>query len=249
MPFFNWACCCARICLAAQPVFTITPTAVSNTYSGTITFQISGVTTGDTVVIQKFGDVVTNGTIAVGDSLAQQFTLTDNQAGMVIGGVTNLAVPYDNNSAAGTISAALGFPNGDFSQKIVGQYGFILSSPVGHFTPITNLFTVTNFPYAQKITGNIVNSGTNVPYAGVIFFPPRARYDLAEPVAGAVANNLGVYAIQVPPGTYVPMAFKSNFVASYLASPVVTLTNSQTVTTNLMLTNATASISGKLLTH
>jgi hypothetical protein len=233
---------------AAQPVFTITPTAVSNTYIGTITFQIIGIPTGHTVVIQKFGDVVTNGAIAAGDALVQQFNLTDNQTGMVIGGVTNVAVPFDYNSQVGTITAALGFPNGDFSQKIVGQYGFVLSSPVGDFTPITNLFTVTNFPYAQKITGNIVNSGTNVPYASVILFPaPRPGHDLGTPVAGAVANNLGAYSIQVPPGTYVPMAFKSNFVASYSASPVVTLTSSQTVTTNLTLTNATASISGKVV--
>jgi hypothetical protein len=235
---------------AAQPVFTITPTAVSNTYMGPITFQISGIPAGHTVVIQKFGDVVTNGAIAAGDSLVQQFNLTDNQPGMVIGGVTNFAVPFDKNPTNGVITASLPFPNGDFSQKIIGQYGFVLSSPVGDFTPVTNLFTVTNFPFGQTITGTVVSNGTSavIPYAGVIFFPaPRPGHDLGSPVAGAVANNLGVYAIQVPPGTYVPLAFQSNYVASYAASPVVTLTNGQTITTNLTMTVATASISGKVV--
>jgi hypothetical protein len=235
---------------AAQPVFTITPNAVSNTYIGTITFQITGIPAGHAVVIQKFGDVVTNGAIAAGDALAQQFNLTDNQPGMVIGGVTNFAVPFDNNSTTGAITAALNFPNGDFSQKIVGQYGFVLSSPVGDFTPMTNLFTVTNFPYAQKITGTVLSNGTStaLPYAGVILFPaPRPGHDLGTPVAGTVANNAGVYTLQVPPGTYVPLPFQSNYIASYAASPVVTVTNGQTLTTNLTMTVATAGISGKVV--
>ncbi len=235
---------------AANPTFTVSPTAVSNTYIGPITLQISGVPTGDTVVVQKFGDVVTNGVIATGDVLVQQFNLTDNQGGMVIGGVTNYAVPFDSNPTNGVITATLGFPNGDFSQKIIGKYGFVLSSPVGHFTPITNLFTVTNFPFGQTITGTVVSNGTSVaiPYASVILFPaPRPGHDLGTPVAGTVANNLGVYSIQVPPGTYVPLAFQSNYVASYTSSPVVTVTNTQTVTTNLSLVAATASISGQVV--
>jgi hypothetical protein len=176
--------------------------------------------------------------------------LTDGQAGMVIGGITNINVPGDLNSTTGAITATLNFPGGDFTQSIIAKYGFILSSPVGHFTPITNFFTVTNFPYAQTITGNVVSNGTStvIPYAGVILFPaPRPGHDLGNPVAGTVANNLGVYTIQVPSGTYVPLTFKSNYVASYLAAPVVTLTNTQTVTTNLTMTVATASISGKVV--
>lgn len=235
---------------AANPTFTISPAAVSNTYVGPITLQISGLTTGDPVVVQKFGDVVTNGVIANGDVLVQQFNLTDNQGGMVVGGVTNFAVPFDSNPTNGVITATLGFPYGDFSQKIIGKYGFVLSSPVGHFTPITNIFNVTNFPFGQTITGTVVSNGTStaIPYAGVIFFPaPRPGHDLGTPVAGTVANNLGVYTIQVPPGTYVPLAFQSNYVASYASSPVVTVTNTQTVTTNLSLIAATASISGQVV--
>ena len=248
-------CLFVLLTLLASPIkshalvaFNITPSAVSNTFIGTITLQISGIPTGDTVVVQKYGDVVTNGMIATGDVLVQQFNLTDNQAGMVIGGVTNEAVPYDYNSTTGAITAALPFPDGDFSQKIIGQYGFVLSSPAGHFTPITNLFTVTNFPCAQTITGNIVNNGTNIPYASVILFPaPRPGHGLGSPVGGVVANSSGVYSIQVPPGIYVPLPFQSNYVASYSASPVLTLTNGQTITTNLALTMATASISGQIV--
>ena len=54
----------------------------------------------------------------------------------------------------------------------MAQYAFRLSSPVGHFAPITNLFNVTNSAYAQSFTGNVVCSGTNVPYAVACLFNP-----------------------------------------------------------------------------
>src|SRR5665213_2653489 len=231
--------------------FTITPAAVSNTYVGPITLQVTGLAGGDSVVVQKFGDANSNGVVDAGDLLVQQFNLTDGAAGMVIGGVTNINVPGDTEGTAnGTITAKLNFPGGDFVQNIIGKYLFKLSSPAGHFSPVTDVFNVTNFPFAQKITGNVVSSGVNVPYATVILFPaPRSGGDHGpgNPVAGTVANSSGVYSVQLPPGTYVPMAFKSNYVASYLASPVLTLNNSQTITTNLSLTNATAGISGKIV--
>src|SRR6266702_5689868 len=55
--------------------FTVTPSAVSNTYSGTITLQVTGLTNTETVVVQKFLDANTNGLIDAGDILGQQFQL------------------------------------------------------------------------------------------------------------------------------------------------------------------------------
>ncbi|HEY1718482.1 MAG TPA: Ig domain-containing protein [Verrucomicrobiae bacterium] len=232
--------------LTAAVTFTVTPNVVSNTYIGPITMLISNIPAGGTVVIQKFADLNSNGVIDAGDVLVQQFNLTDNQAGMVIGGVTNFFVPFDYNSTTGTITGILAFPAGDFSQKIIGQYLFKLSSSSGQ---LTNTFNVTNFPYAQKITGTVTNNGANVPDASVILFPASQGGDNGPgtPVAGTVANSSGVYNVQVPPGSYVPMAFKSNYVANYLASPVLTLTNGQTITTNLALTIATSRISGQII--
>jgi len=79
----------------AAVTFTLTPSTVSNTYAGTITLQVGGLTNRETVVVQKFIDVNTNGVIDANDWPAQQFALTDGQPGMVIGGVTNFNVPGD----------------------------------------------------------------------------------------------------------------------------------------------------------
>jgi hypothetical protein len=104
--------------------FTITPSTVSNTYSGIITFQVTGLTNnGDTVVVQKFLDANTNGVIDAGDLLWQQFTLTDG-TNFVIGGVTNINVPGDTDGTAnGTITAKL-YLQPDFAQTITGNYLF-----------------------------------------------------------------------------------------------------------------------------
>ena len=151
---------------------------VRNTYTGQITLQVSGLTAGGTVVVQKFLDLNTNGVIDNGDLLVQQFSLTDGQAGMAFGGVTNFNVPGDTDGAAnGHIAAKLNFQGGDLLQNVVGKYLFKVS---GNFTPpITNSFTVTNFPWGQKFTGNVVSNGVAVPNAVVLLFVPDK-----SPIAG-----------------------------------------------------------------
>jgi hypothetical protein len=234
--------------LSAAVTFNVTPSAVSNTYNGTITLQIGGLTNTETVVIQKFLDLNTNGVIDGNDWLVQQFTLQDG-TNFMIGGVTNFNVPGDFNATTGAITATLNFNSGDFMQNIIGNYLYKLSSPVGHFAPITNSFSVTNFPFPQKFTGNVVSNSTSITVSNaiVLLFPapvPGKSGPSGNPLAGAVANNAGNYAVQVPPGTYMPLAFESSYVANMNTAPVLTLGASQTITTNLTLTNATSSISG-----
>jgi hypothetical protein len=237
--------------LLAAVTFTNTPSAVSNTYNGTITLQIGGLTNTEKVVVQKFLDLNTNGVIDGNDWLVQQFTLQDG-TNFVIGGVTNFNVPGDLNATTGAITATLNFQNGDFVQNIVGEYLFKLSSPVGHFAPLTNQFAVTNFPLPQKFTGNVVSNSTSTTLSNaiVLLFPPPLPAENGPsggPLAGVVANKAGSYTIPAPAGTYLLAAFRSNYLANFAAAPVVTLGASQTVTTNLTLTNATSSIAGKFV--
>ena len=195
--------------LLTAVTFSVTPTAVSNTYTGTITLQIGGLTNTETVVVQKFLDLNTNGIIDGGDLLVQQFTLQDGTS-FVIGGVTNFNVPGDTDGTAnGQITAKLNFHHGDFIQNIAGKYLYKLSSPAGHFGPITNQFAVTNFPFPQKITGNVISTSTSttVPNAIILLFPPlrTGHSGPGNPLGSVVvANNAGGYAVQMPPGSYVP---------------------------------------------
>ena len=162
--------------------FSVTPSAVSNFYTGVITLQVGGLISGETVLVEKFRDVNGNGVIDAGDTEVQQFQLTDGQASVFYDGttaVTNFNVPGDLTPADGAITAQLHLALSGASQLTVAQYAFRLSSPTGRFAPITNLFNVTNSAYAQWFTGHVVCSGTNVPHALAYLFDPadRPEYD------------------------------------------------------------------------
>jgi hypothetical protein len=229
----------------AVVAFTVTPATVSNTYSGMITLTVTGLTNTEKVVVQKFLDSNTNGIVDGGDLLWQQFNLTDGQPGMVIGGVTNSAVPGDTDGTVnGTITAKLTFQFA-YSPAIAGNYLFRLSSPVSHFTALTVPFTVTNFAYAQKFTGTVASGGVAVPNAAVLLF--QGSGDNLNPIAGAVANNAGVYTLPAPAGTYLLAAFKSNYVADTTVAANLVLASGVPFSTNLNLIAGTQTISGKIV--
>src|SRR5664280_2841589 len=91
----QWAVLLLCPSLAAAVSFTVTPSTISNTYSGNITLNITGLNTSETVVVQKFLDINDNGAIDASDWLVGQWQLTDGQS-TVIGGVTNVNVPGDS---------------------------------------------------------------------------------------------------------------------------------------------------------
>ncbi|MFM2293986.1 MAG: hypothetical protein RLZZ350_399 [Verrucomicrobiota bacterium] len=231
--------------VARAATLTVTPATVSNNYSGFVTLVVAGLTNGEPVVMQKFSDLNTNGVVDSTDFLIQQFTLTDGVAPM-IGGVTNINVPGDTDTTGAQITAKINFQNGDFVQNFVGKYLYKLSSPTARFTPVTNLFTVTNATFATSGTfaGSVTNSGTNVPNASVILFQPGG--DGLNPAFGCVANNSGAYSIKAPPGAYLLLAFKSNYLANSSIAPTITLTNGASITTNLAIIAANQSLSGKI---
>lgn len=235
----------------AAVTFTNTPAVTSNTYFGPIVLQISGLTNKETVVVQKYLDANTNGILDAGDSLWQQFTLTDGSASVFTNGlitVTNFNVPCDlDGTTNGSITAILN-QSADFAQRIVGKYLFVLTSPVGHFAPITNAFTITNFPFAQKFTGNVVSNGTSttVSNALVLIGAPDSAGNLNF-FAGTTANNAGAYSLQVAPGHYMLVAVRSNYVGSLNAVTNQFLISGATITTNLNLIPGTRTISGKIV--
>lgn len=226
--------------------FTITPSAVSNTYSGVITLQITGLSTGGSVIVRKYLDANSNGVVDAGDILWQEFQMTDGVASVFSTGttsVTNFNVASDTDgSANGSITAKL-YPAQDFAQLVVGKYLFVLLSSAGN---VTNAFAVTNFPFAQSVSGNVVNNGTNVPNAVVFLFQPSPGGG-QNPQGGVVADNSGAYKIAAAPGTYLIAAIKTNFVANLTVSPTVVLNQGSIITTNVPLTNATESISGSVV--
>src|ERR1051326_5663585 len=93
---------------ALAATLTVSPSSVSNTYSGTITLNITGLTNHEPVTVQTYFDLNNNSTIDGGDLLIDSFNLSESGV-TTIGGITNISVPFDSNSATDTITAALSF--------------------------------------------------------------------------------------------------------------------------------------------
>jgi hypothetical protein len=225
----------------AAVTFSVTPTAVSNTYTGTITLQVGGLTSGETVVIKRYLDVNTNGVIDADDLMVEDFQLTAGQTGaMVIGGVTNVNVPFNWSTDPNAITTTRNFQSGSLAHTLVAQYLFDVSGPSGH---ITSSFQVTS-SYAQRVTGRVVTGTNAVANAVVMLFP--ALKHAGWPFPGAVADNSGFYTVEAPVGTYSISAFKSNFVSDPSTAVNLVLTNGETLSANLSLIPTTESISGAI---
>ncbi len=221
----------------------VTPSAISNQYAGMITLAITGLTNGETVTIDKFLDVNTNGVIDGGDGLMQRFQLTDGQMSL-IGGATNVNVPGDSNPAASNITTLLNFESIN-TEHIVGSYLFRLSSPTARFTPVTNTFNITNTAYLQSFTGQVRSNGTATAVANAVVILFGTNTSGNNFVGGTVADSSGNYIFKAAPGTYQLAAFKSNFVGDFTAPPI-TLGAGVIMTTNVNAIPATRAISGRV---
>ncbi|HEV2329160.1 MAG TPA: carboxypeptidase-like regulatory domain-containing protein [Verrucomicrobiae bacterium] len=243
------------LCLAASPVkaavtFTVSPNVVSNAYNGLITLQINGLTNGVTnVVVQKFLDVNSNSVIDSGDLLVQQFRLSAGQLNIFTNEATSTPVtvtnfmPGDTSSTTNQMTIPLNFQNGDFAQTLVGQYLYKVSSSANTFT---NPFVVTNSAFSCVVTGAVINdvNFTNIPRAIVLLCLNQSGPIVVQ--AGTVANTNGVFSLRAPPGNYVMVGARSNFVED-ISQAGITLSAKGTTNGTFALTSATTNITGKVV--
>jgi hypothetical protein len=226
----------------AQQTLTVSPAVTSNTYPGVITLNITGLTNNETVTVQEWLDLNANGVIDAGEPMIDAGKITDNDPSKaIIGGITNINIPIDSNSATGAITTTLNFAPPLVLENVIGQRIFRLVSPSGRFAPVTATLLVTNAVTAQTLSGTVYSNGVApLPNAVVVVLPPNGNgYTAAE-----VADSNGHYSINVNPGGYVVMAAVPNYFIDQSLAPQVTLTNGQSATNNLYLTNGTTIISG-----
>ncbi len=145
----------APVSPAADVIFTLSESAVSNLFTGTLNLTITGLTDQEPVVLQKFIDANNNGLVDAGEPLVGQFKLVEGQV-TKIGGVRNSNVPGDSDGLTnGVITEAFDFSDPtDFAHHIA-PYLFRVSSPSGRFPAQVRPFAVTNTPLAQGVTGTV----------------------------------------------------------------------------------------------
>lgn len=228
-------------CLAAT--FSVTPTAISNLYSGNLTIQIGGLTNGETVLVERFLDLNGNGLIDTGEPAVQSFRLSDGQVAS-IAGIRNSNIPGDNDlTINGQISSTLAFAQGPEFSRASTSYIFRLSSPGGHFASLQQTLTVTQSVAAPLITGTVTSGGSPLPYAMVAVLVQIGTDN--QFVSGVTANSSGNFSLAVTNGTYEVIAFKAGYVGNFATSPLVTVSGANT-NVAVPLTAATFSLSGTL---
>jgi hypothetical protein len=161
---------------------------------------------------------------------------------MVIGGVTNISVPYDINPAAGAITTTLTVAPAIPIENMVGQYVFQVVSPSGRFSPVTALFAITNSALNQSMSGIVYSNGVPAPYSGVV----AQDLDAGNVAGGTVADSSGHYFLALAPGNYGLIATVPNCYFNQKAAPSVVLTNGMSATNDLFTTNGTTTISGNV---
>ncbi len=101
----------------AAVTFSVTPGRAreQHHYNGYITLQIGGLDEhGVTVVIQNFLDINASGAIAAIDPMVLEFPLTVGQIGaVVVGGITNVSLPFNSNTNTNAVTTILNFQNGE----------------------------------------------------------------------------------------------------------------------------------------
>jgi len=223
---------------------TVSPSVISNTYPGVITLNITGLTNTEKVTIQRWFDGNANGTIDAGEPMMDAFKITDNLNGnAILGGITNLNIPYDLNSTSGVITTTLNLPQAMTLENMVGHYVFQVTSPTGHFSPVTATFAITNATLGQSVSGVIYSNGiTPFPYAVVVAQDQQKN----NPVGATMADASGHYHLTLPPSSYFIIAGFPGYYQNQSLAPSVILTNGMNVTNDLSLTNGTAIVSGNV---
>ncbi|MCS7337981.1 MAG: putative Ig domain-containing protein [Verrucomicrobiae bacterium] len=216
----------------------ISPSAISNSYVGMVTVQITGLSNGETVLLEKYLDLNANGVLDGPDWLMECAQLTDGYVPK-IGGQTHYAVPYDVTGTNGAITALLNFCLPDQLDHFVGRYLFRVLGPSGGATAI---FSVTNVPYPQSIAGTVRCAGTNVPYPVVVFL----THD-EELAGGVIGAGDGTFTYRLPPGTYLVQAVRPGYLANFANPAVVTLAGGANISTNLELVGATRLLAGRVV--
>ena len=223
---------------------TITPSTVTNDYVGNITLSISNLTTaGETVRVERFLDVNTNGIIDTNDILVESYTVTDGQA-FFIGGVRNRNVPGDDDGLTNsTMTVNVLYPGvNDTLNHIAGTYLVRVTDAAGSFTPIIQTLTIVQKNYPQGVHGQVFSAGTGLPLTNTVVVMVIQNGNGGY---GTLVDGSGNFTIYSPTNSYGVIPINPAFVADQNSGGVTVTANTFA---SLSLTNipATRTISGNI---
>jgi hypothetical protein len=233
----------ATLSVPLPPVVTlaVSPSLVTNNFSGNITLVVNGLTNGQTVRVCRFYLVSDPEAAHLSlDPLLESFTVTDGQA-PAIGGIRNVNVPGDDDGATnGRVQVNLPFLGGlgGVGDGAIGSFVFLVTDPSGGFSPLTQTLTVAQKFLPQGVTGQVTAGGQPVPGALVTLIPQSGPGGVTAPV-----DSNGGFTLYAPAGGYNLYALKGGLVGGS-AGTALTIATNQMATNNPVLAASSLTISG-----
>ena len=220
----------------------LAPNTIANDYCGFVQLTIGGLDPGETVRVEKFLVYSSGRTIDKDALMVQSFSLTDGQTS-AIGGRANINVPSDLTPVDGAIAARLNYVD-LYATHVVGQYIYRVSSPVGRFQAANAAFAVTNVPWDQSFSGQVLAAGQPVSNAVVVLLDSSGGgYDF---VAGSAADEAGRYTLGADPGYYHLVAIKPGLIGRLAVDTERELEDGVDSAADLELSLPTRTISGQV---
>ena len=191
--------------------------------------------------MQTYLDLNSNGVVEANDQFLDVFNITDGGA-QVIGGITNVSVPYESNTATGAITTALSFAPP--LENVTGQKIYrVVSNPSGAFTPVTAVLNITNAAQDQFVSGVVYSNGVTALPGAVVVALTLTNQNF---VGATITDGSGHYFLTLSPGAYLLIPVLPGYYTDQGHAPAITLTNGMLATNNLSLTNGIVAISGSV---
>jgi hypothetical protein len=233
--------CAAPSVRATAISLTISPAAITNDSIGKVTLTITNLTAGKTVNVEWYADLNTNGIIDAGDLLITSFQVTDGQVPMVAG-LPNLNVPGDEDGLTnGQIRVVSYYPS-VASSIAIGTSLIRVSDPSDSLTSVTQAFSIMEKFYPQGITGRLTSAGTGLPLTNAVV---GLQSLVGTTLTFKHSDTNGNYSFYCVPGQYEMLGLNDNGTV-YNESPIVSVACGQTTTNNLIITNGTFFIAGRV---
>ena len=238
------ACLGAALLCAASgkaATFSISPASAGADHIGDVTLSVGGLSAGQSVVIEVFGDDNASGAVDSGERLVMSLQVADGERSNLPPSTTRLGPGDDDGATNSAVLKILRLPLLAERLQLSGSYVFRVSGT--GFSPIVRPFTITPGSQAQAVTGTVTSGGSPVPGAFAILLDASGEHD-SEFVAGAVANAAGQFTVRAGIGDYNLIALKPGYVFQFSSAPMVSLIAGITTTQSVVLVPASRTISG-----
>jgi hypothetical protein len=228
----------------AGPVaITLSETSIESAYFGIIDLNITGLSLGQSVLLEKFKIDNDQGMVNAASALVESHIITDGIAAMS-GEIFNFNLVNDVSDRNGMIQSQLNLwePN---STNVSGEYVFRVSSPLGSFAAQTERLTITDTVTAQKFSGVVSSGGQPIDGAIVALLDPLA--DARDFIVRISTDTNGFYTLYAPvEDGYDIVVIKPGLVAPFaVGTEEVLLKNDELVVDHTLLAG-TRTISGTL---